>query len=178
MLELVDQDHLGVVQRCLRYLHHRLLVLHTLIVLLTSLHDDIVLLPSLPAVVDYLDGAIEVDMPAELQFGLLLLELLRLHLCLDDFALLFRVFFRFEDLLALLNLCLHLLLLSRLHLMLDLLRCRFLGPLQKLTHLGFFLYLPAVCTLLLSDGVELCIHYRVLIGNHGVAKTWVHSIVS
>ena len=66
MLELFDQHHLGVVQRCLRYLYHRLLLLNTLIVFLTRLQDDLILLPYVPTMVDNLNGAIEVDMAAEL----------------------------------------------------------------------------------------------------------------
>lgn len=158
MLELVDQEQLGVFQRCLGYLHYRLLLLHALIVLLTRLHYDIVLLPSLPAVIDYLNGAIEVDVAAELQFGLLLLELLRFRLRLNDLTLLPGVFFGFEDFLTLLHLCLHLLLLSRLHLILYFLRCSFLGPLHKLMHLDLLCLLPETGAYLLVDGVELCIH--------------------
>ena len=63
--------------------------------LLARLHYDIVLLPSLPAVIDYLNGAIEVDVAAELQLCLLLLELLRFRLRLNDLTLLLRVFFGF-----------------------------------------------------------------------------------
>ena len=158
VLELVDQEHLGVFQLCLGYLHHRLLLLHALIMLLARLHDDIVLLPSLPAVIDYLNGAIEVDVAAELHLGLLLLELLRLRLSLNDLTLLLRVFFGFEDLLTLLHLCLHLLLLSRLQLILYLLRCSFLSSLHKLIHLDLLYLFPETGALLLVDGVELCIH--------------------
>ena len=96
MLELVDEKYFWVVLYRLGYLQHRPLLLYTLIVLFACLHDHIVVvISSMPTVIDYLNGAIEVDMAAELQLGLLMLELLRLRLSLDDLALLLRVFFRF-----------------------------------------------------------------------------------
>ena len=173
MLELLYQDHLRVFIWRISYLDNRLL--YALIMLFTCLVNDIMV--PLPGMVDDFNRAIKLYMPTELQLGLLLLQLLSLGLSLDDLPLFPSIFFSLEHLFSLLHLSLHLLLLSRLHLLLNLLGCCFLSLLHELPHLGFFLLFSASCPLLFGDCIELCIYYGIFIGDHRRGETRLSSVV-